>query len=300
MQKERAVKDLKYVFHPEQDEAYEHFKDARDHPFVARPEAIGRLNAWWLADAALLSYWTPDIAIGRFERAGLRAEFIQERGAECYLASTDELVLVAFRGTQSDQWSDILDDALFLPVRWGDTNTFVHDGFKRALERLWPLLGPKLENLAKSRSVWFTGHSLGAALATLAAAKFEPTVGLCTVGSPRVGDADFVAALEARMGPRIARYVADADIVTHVPPPLPYRHVGDLRHIGHEGSIAREAPSLNDFFRELIGRVAHLREVVIALCNGHMLHAPDFLLDHMPRGYAVDMWNDYDKNGDRW
>jgi hypothetical protein len=25
--------------------------------------------------------------------------------------------------------------------------------------------------------------------------------------------------------------------------------------------------------------------------------APDFLLDHMPRGYAVDIWNDLDANG---
>jgi len=317
MEKKRADQVLKYVLHPEEDEDYEHFKDARDNPFVPKPGAIGRLNSWWLAEAALLAYWGPEVALERFKEAGLAAEFIQEpeppgsaernprdkqiqiQGVQCYVASNDEFALVAFRGTQPDQWRDVLDDALFLHTRWENTDTFVHCGFNNALKRVWPLLATKLDDL-KPRAVWFTGHSLGAALATLAAARFDGTTGLCTVGSPRVGDAGFVKALEDRMGPRIARYVGDADIVTHVPPPVGYSHVGDFRHIADGGSIAREKPSFHHFFVDIFGSVKHLSEVVVGLCNGRMLHAPECLLDHMPRGYAIDMWNDYDKNGDRW
>ena len=52
------------------------------------------------------------------------------------------------------------------------------------------LAGPACQH---SRLI-LAGHSLGAALATLAATVFPPAL-LVTLGSPRVGDAEFVAAL---------------------------------------------------------------------------------------------------------
>lgn len=65
----------------------------------------------------------------------------------------------------------------------------------------------RLEELGRTRSVWFTGHSLGAALATLAADLFEPARGVCTLGSPRVGDVAFATLFDARFRQRSARYV---------------------------------------------------------------------------------------------
>ena len=51
-------------------------------------------------------------------------------------------------------------------------------------------------------------------------------------------------------------------------------------------------------FNALFGDAQHLRQVVTLLRTGSMTAAPKFLLDHMPAGYAVDIWNDYAQHGD--
>jgi triacylglycerol lipase len=209
-------------------------------------------------------------------------------------------VLVVFRGTEADRFGDMFDNAQFGLVPWEHGPGSVHQGFARALDRVWTRLHDRLGQLAGSRTVWFGGHSLGAALATLAAARFPATAGVSTIASPRVGDRLFAAAFDARFGARSLRYENDTDIVTHIPPPtflLPYKHVGRMRHIMPDGRITEQPPLLAHFVRDVFGDVGHLQDVVQALAAGVMRRAPDFLLDHMPRGYTVDLWNDLDANG---
>jgi pimeloyl-ACP methyl ester carboxylesterase len=162
-------------------------------------------------------------------------------------------------------------------------------------------LSRRLDELRKSRTVWFSGHSLGAALATLAAARFPDTKGVVTLGSPRVGDGTFVAAFDRRFSGRSLRYVNDTDIVTHVPPPILipflYDHVDSLRQIASDGDVSTRRPRLDHYFVELINDTGHVREVVEGLRKGVLTRPPKFLLDHMPRGYAVDIWNDYARRG---
>jgi triacylglycerol lipase len=297
VQRPRAHPDLRFVFHPEADHGYRHFDGHHTVPFNAGAAMLTRANAWWLAEAALLAYWDPDEARQRFAAAGLAAEFVEDGDTQAYVAATPGAVLVAFRGTEQDRLGDAFDDARFGLVR--ATHGFVHEGFRNALDRIWTALVGKLTPLAASRTVWFTGHSLGGALATLAADRFPGTAGVCTIGSPRVGDRAFAAAFDDRFGDRAARYVNDADIVTHVPTPfpLPYAHVGRLRHITSDGRITGQAPALAHFVRDVFGNLGHVQDVVDALQAGVMRRAPDFLLDHMPRGYTVDMWNDHDGHG---
>jgi triacylglycerol lipase len=300
LRKARAEPDIRFVLHPEQDQAYVHFENSAAHPFIARADTMGRRNAWWLADAALLAYWDPDGAVPRFASAGLTAELVFENEVQCYVAWTQDFVIVSFRGTESDDWRDLFDDACFRLVPHGP-GTRVHAGFKDAFERVWPRVHDRLQSLAPSRSVWFTGHSLGAALATLAAERFAATSGVCTIGCPRVGDAAFASAFDARFEGRSVRYVNDADIVTHVPPRLPllpYKHTGGLRHIAPDGAIGNAAPALAHYFAQIFGDTRHVLEVVNGLRSGALLRAPDFLLDHMPRAYTVDIWNDYADHGD--
>jgi triacylglycerol lipase len=298
--KPRPTPDIALVLHPEQDPDYVHFENAFAHPFEAHATSLGRKNAWWLADAALLTYWDPEQAIPRFQGAGLRAEFIEADGLQGYLAVADQFVIVAFRGTEPDDWQDLFDNAQFVLAPWDRPGTNVHAGFKDALEDVWDDLQVRLDALSTSRRVWFAGHSLGGALATLAADRFPATAGLSTIGSPRVGDSAFAQSFDARFGPRTLRYVREADIVTHVPPPFPfpYSHVGERRHIDSEGDVSPQPPGLEHFFTALIGTAEHVAEVIQGLNSGTLQTAPDFLLDHMPRGYTVDVWNDFARNGD--
>ena len=73
----------------------------------------------------------------------------------------------------------------------------------------------------------------GAALSTLAAARamiegrLPRPAALYTFGSPRVGDATFTTTLRAVYHCRV---VNDNDIVATVPPPLFFRHDGELHH----------------------------------------------------------------------
>jgi triacylglycerol lipase len=292
------LKSIDLVLHPERDKEYVHFAHAATHPFMAQATTMSRCNAWWLADAALLAYWDAAEALRRFARVGMTAEALESGDTQCYLAWVTDHVFVCFRGTQSDQWQDIFDDAHFALVDWNG-HSRVHRGFKAALARVWPMLEDRLKALAPSRSVWFCGHSLGAALATLAADRYEGTSAVCTIGSPRVGNVAFSRAFDARFGARALRYENDMDVVTHVPPPLPfgYEHTGALRHIRSDGTIATDRPSIASFFNDLIGNPLHVLSMIEVLRKNLISDAPEYLLDHMPRAYATYMWNDCAAHG---
>ena len=85
-----------------------------------------------------------------------------------------------------------------------------------------------------------TGHSLGAALATLTASYLTQTplanmVHLYSFGSPRVGDRVFSERITTV---NHDRYVNCCDLVTGIPPEsLGYQHVGTLHYINRLGSI---------------------------------------------------------------
>jgi triacylglycerol lipase len=287
------------VLRPEQDRDYLHFENAGEHPFQANPRGFPRVNVWWLAEAALLSYWDPTEAKALFSAAGLDSQLIKSHGTECYLAWQDAWVLVAFRGTEGDQWDDVLTDARLAQTTW--LTGHVHSGFASAVHDIWPALTGELRELSPSRTVWFTGHSLGAGLATLAADLFADTRGVCTFGSPRVGNPSFSSAFTSKFAGRHLRYVNAHDVVTHAPPPLlppwRYRHVDPRQFIAPDGEVSYGSPAIPHFFSDLIGPPQALLEQLNGLQRGSLVATPRSFLDHMPKAYAIWAWNDYQVHG---
>ncbi|MCP4264696.1 MAG: hypothetical protein GY777_03815 [Candidatus Brocadiaceae bacterium] len=63
---------------------------------------------------------------------------------------------------------DIITDIKFILVKFDDRGR-VHQGFKKAVDSVWEDMKSYLTNQKQNQMVWFTGYSLGGALATLAA-----------------------------------------------------------------------------------------------------------------------------------
>ncbi|VDM50512.1 unnamed protein product [Toxocara canis] len=132
--------------------------------------------------------------------------------------------IVVFRGTKTKKqllfegWKSLQPGVDFFGV--GKVNRY----FFRALNTIWPSIEPLLKDPDfRSYTVTFTGHSLGAALASLASMRTvleelrnSGEVKLITFGQPRVGDRDF-AMKHDQLVTYSYRLVHRADIVPHLP-----------------------------------------------------------------------------------
>jgi len=177
--------------------------------------------------------------------------------------------------------ADFKTDADIVLTDW-DQDKLVYRGFKNALEEVWEKKG--LIEYIKSkdtmnRTIWFTGHSLGAALATFAADRYDGKIqGLYTLGSPYVGNIDFVKYFRISAH----RFVNNNDIVAHWPPLNWYEHVGEPKFIDGNGIVYHNLPhgQVSDVANS-IGQARH--------GFGHLI--PDFIVDHVPVLYATHIWN---------
>jgi hypothetical protein len=147
---------------------------------------------------------------------------------------------VVFRGTESRDPTDLGSDADFRLKGWKGGGR-VHTGFLKALDSVWAKVAAELAACTATR-LWFTGHSLGAALATLAMQRAgRPNSHLVTFGSPRVGDAAFVALFS---GLPVERHVNCCDVVTQVPPAiLGYEHIPAFEYIDQAGVLHSPPPT---------------------------------------------------------
>src|SRR4029078_13609039 len=110
---------------------------------------------------------------------------IEQRGVQCYVSVRPAFAIVSFRGTEVDDLQDVFDDARFALVRWNEAGAKVHHGFREAFDRIEAHLADELASIGPERTLWFSGHSLGGALAVLAADRFGRTRGILSIRSPR-------------------------------------------------------------------------------------------------------------------
>jgi triacylglycerol lipase len=215
------------------------------------PGATGHshANAYWLGVAAELAY--SDAAAFRAGVAawGVTCRHVNVASTQAHVAAAKDFAIVAFRGTEPSP-GDIATDARFKRVRWSGAGE-IHDGFRGALDAAWPELLKAVVALAQpGQRLWFTGHSLGGALAVLAAARWAeeartPAIGgVYTIGQPRVGDAAFSASYDRALGKVTFRYVHNRDPVPRVPMRvLGYKDVGAALHFDDKGRLESSAAS---------------------------------------------------------
>jgi pimeloyl-ACP methyl ester carboxylesterase len=287
-------------------ENYTYFEDKELHPFLPRATAFELVNAGWLADFALLAYGDEGLIRKCFKQSGLTDagfdfKFFSKQTTQCFVAHNGEFVVVSLRGTEIDNFRGALTDWLrnfeLLPVS-DDSGGRVHEGFKRDIKAVWQQLKDHLQPLLDSgtRTLWITGHSLGAALATLAAERAArdgrfAVQGVYTYGSPRLGDDGFKQAYATRgLDARTFRFVNNVDVVPKLPPVDLYKHVGQLKFIDRDGHLhldtADEADAAEpDLLKRLSGKGRALLENLFGLT----IPAP--FANHAPIYYATRIWN---------
>lgn len=190
------------------------------------------------AELSQIAYMPPGLALTCVQKIGfLESLYFERDGAEAYRFRNQQDCVVVCRGTEPTEWNDVKADANAVTVL-AETMGRVHSGFKREVDDLWPMIE---EALADNRlPLWFAGHSLGGAMATICARRCKVSKissnpeGLFTYGSPRVGDRTYLDSC-----PVIHfRWVNNNDIVTRVPPTWwGYRHCGQEMYIDYKGRV---------------------------------------------------------------
>ena len=262
--------------------------------FEPHAASFSKANAQILAQASAIAYREPEKCAKWAAVSGFTGPFdaFDNDDTQGFVAESDDAIIVAFRGTQPDRPMDWFVDFDVNRGSWDHNVGHVHDGFYRALRKVWgvrlankEILPSRLLNRG-NKTIWITGHSLGGALAELCAAQALfvsriPVQGVYTFGQPRVGNKEFADAVNEKLGSGIFRFINDRDIVPRVPLfSMGFCHFGGQQSFDHAGkgsSSESAVETLSDaltFFRgafnlKLLGQAADfLKESLKGVVTG--------------------------------
>jgi len=221
-------------------------------------------TAWVMASMAQLVYEqfeeggsVRELLLEKLKGGGFKmvAEFNDTKtDTQAFLVTNDEYAVLAFRGTEVSKKADIAIDAKAIKVSVIEGR--VHSGFLGGYNSVRNDILKALKKVSEL-PLYITGHSLGAALATVATNSLENEVvdgtplrdriAACyTFGSPRVGNNQYDRDFKSP----IYRIVNTTDVVTVVPLlVMGYVHIGDVRFLEPTmGDIRRGIPILQRIF----------------------------------------------------
>jgi triacylglycerol lipase len=208
---------------------------------------------------------------------------------------------VTFAGSDPGKPQDWITDFDAMPAP-----DSLHQGFEAAVDYVWKKIQAGFDQrAAPAQPLFFTGHSLGGALAIIAASRVPPEqqVVVYTFGSPRTGGQEFFDDYSPRLGNTTFRLVDGTDIVATVPLTLPgvvYRHVGQAVQCKTDGLFDGVAPMTDDGNKPDIlesaaesaladfGALAALEPVHgigLGLRNQLSRLLPRMIRDHIPANY---------------
>jgi hypothetical protein len=141
-----------------------------------------------------------------------------------FAAARDDVFLVSFRGTQSfGSW--LLEEHKLEQRPYGS----IHAGFLETYRSVENEIRTIL-SASPARKLWLTGHGLGGAVASIAAAELleEASIaGIYSYGQPRLGDEASAGFFQGKFANRCFRIINDRDLLSRLPP-APFIPLGHL------------------------------------------------------------------------
>jgi len=209
-------------------------------------------------------------------------EFYNRDGAQAYRFMNKHDLVIACRGTEPTEFGDIKADLNALPVL-AETVSRVHKGFKKEVDDLWPMVEEDINRkVNQDKALWFCGHSLGGAMATILASRcwycqeLGDPIELFTYGSPRVGWKGYCETIKVEHH----RWVNNNDIVTTVPPRLlGYRHHGTEHYLNSWGNV-RNASGWQKFKDKWRGFISGILQGKIDNFSDHSI---DLYIEYLER-----------------
>ena len=177
-----------------------------------------------------------------------------------FIIESPSEIVVAFRGTEEaiDVITDL--DWFQIPYPFVENSGWTDCGFTKDYQSIRNDVIQALKKLSTNKRLFITGHSLGAAIATLAALDIATNTAFTqphvyTYASPRVGNFDFANMYNQTIHHSL-RVVNTNDLIPHFPPtaipflPITYRHVEKKYPIGFQNfSISGNHEIANYFCR---------------------------------------------------
>ncbi|WP_168121749.1 lipase family protein [Paenibacillus sp. HB172176] len=204
-----------------------------------------------------------------------------------FIAESPEQIVVAFRGTRTFQDNESDQDLYQVPYPFVEAAGKTHRGFTSIYASARDELLAQISRLSADKRLAIAGHSLGGALAVLAAvdialnSDFESPV-VYTYGSPRTGDPAFTERFNGIV-PNSFRVANVHDIIPTLPdrvypPPftlngLYYQHVKKKVSLAFQfNSVAVRNHEIVCYFHKLSQRSPRF---VAALCASNPNFCPD-------------------------
>lgn len=228
-------------------------------------------NAQLLATACKIAYLPEAGGKEEFRTLlGMDAQLVSVDNTQCYIAHNETDIVIAFRGSEQPNSLDGFKDWLltnaknFLTLPAGRAGTdFVaagvgarfHSGFLAALDEIWEPMFGVVDGLKqqKDRPLWVTGHSLGGAIALLAAWRLERNFvtvhQVYTFGAPMVGNEAASEAFKKKFPNRIYRFIDTRDLVPRLPTMSLFSN--EYQHCLAEVALGPE--SIQDAMRDVAG-----------------------------------------------
>jgi hypothetical protein len=271
------------------------------------------VSAWAYSDAQTMAnqlayYGLPNCTVREFQV--VNGAMLIVAAAYFVRSECGRIGILVFRGTVPDDFINWLTDAntSLRNFHFGR----VHAGFFQNIEPLWGDIAEAVDDarstngqrandhdgsLSPLENLYITGHSLGAAMAVIAAARIFSTDyaswwplvrGVYTYGQPMVGDVDFGRHYNKQFS--LYRHVYRTDVVPHLPP----RDVGEFAHFGQEFFAATPADGWQDTDPPRVKQCMFVAAAALIAFGDFFsrrlyllrwLRLPYSLEDHGPQGY---------------